>query len=319
MTPETVLSLGDVVFNRFEVPPSINFGGEQALVVHSLPGGVNVVDAMGALHAPIAWGGMFQGANALSRARYLDGLRAAGKPLVLTWSELGFIVVIKSFRPVFERAFEIPYTIECVVVSNVTMPVNDLPDPGIDEWIDADMATANSLGASIGDGPLSGLLGNLNSAISAVSSFATAAQSTINSVLAPIAAVQARVQVLTASVTNTINSVSTLGGILPNNPIAQQTAKLTGQVAAMTQAPLLLQLGAVTGRMGANLSSLTTSMKSITTAGGNLFQIAQQKMGDAMQWAGIARANNLTDPAVQGVQTLKIPAPSNDSSGVMNA
>ena len=319
MTPETVLSLGDVVFNRFEVPPNINFGGEQALVVHDFPGGARVVDAMGRRNVPIAWGGMFQGANALSRARYLDGLQAAGKPLVLTWSELGFIVVIQSFRPVFERAFEIPYTIECVVVSNVTMPVNDLPDPGIDEWILKDMDTMSTLGASINDGPLSGLLSKLEGAVAAVQSFATAVQSQINAVLAPIAAVQARVQALVANGSVAINSVTTLGGILPNNPIAQQTQRLTGQITAMTQAPLLLQLNAAAGRMSSNLGNLGNPSQTVTVAGGNLFQVAQQKFGDAMAWTGIARANNITDPAIQGVQTLKIPAKADNANGVLNA
>lgn len=43
-------------------------------------------------------------------------------------------------------------------------------------------------------------------------------------------------------------------------------------------------------------------------AGGNLFQIALAQLGDATQWNRIAALNDLTDPFLQGVTSLKIPA-----------
>jgi nucleoid-associated protein YgaU len=48
-------------------------------------------------------------------------------------------------------------------------------------------------------------------------------------------------------------------------------------------------------------------MKTITTAGGNLFQIAAQQLNDATQWVRIAQANDLSDPMLEGVVTLTIP------------
>ena len=45
----------------------------------------------------------------------------------------------------------------------------------------------------------------------------------------------------------------------------------------------------------------------ITVAGGNLFALAAQYLNDATQWIRIARANNLSDPVLQGVNTLVIP------------
>lgn len=50
------------------------------------------------------------------------------------------------------------------------------------------------------------------------------------------------------------------------------------------------------------------SNRSITVAGGNLFAIAAKYLNDATQWNRIALANSLSDPVVQGVQTLVIPA-----------
>ena len=48
-------------------------------------------------------------------------------------------------------------------------------------------------------------------------------------------------------------------------------------------------------------------MRQITVAGGNLFQIAAELLGDATQWIRIAQLNGLTDPMLTGVITLSIP------------
>lgn len=45
----------------------------------------------------------------------------------------------------------------------------------------------------------------------------------------------------------------------------------------------------------------------ITVAGGNLFALAAQYLNDATQWVRIAKANNLSDPVLTGVNTLVIP------------
>ena len=50
------------------------------------------------------------------------------------------------------------------------------------------------------------------------------------------------------------------------------------------------------------------SNRVITVAGGNLFAIAAQYLNDATQWIRIAQLNGLTDPVLQGVNTLSIPA-----------
>lgn len=319
MQADTVLILGDFEFSRLEIPEKIPFGGDQTLVIHKLVGGKRVIDAMGRDDAPIEWSGLFQGENALARARYLDGLRVAGKPLVLTWDEFMFEVVIASFRPDYERFYQIPYRISCTVLQDLSNPVTSIADAGVDDMIADDMNAANGLGDLIGDGPLSVLLGTLDSTIRTVSSFATAAQSTINGVLSPLAAVQSRVGVLIGSVGNTVSNVGTLGGILPNNPIAQQTAKLTSQVTAMTQLPQLYNLQSVLGRMGGNLGTIGRGTNSVTQAGGNLYDMAAKAYGDATAWTTLAKANNLSDPQLSGINTVTIPATPDGSGGVFNA
>jgi hypothetical protein len=48
-------------------------------------------------------------------------------------------------------------------------------------------------------------------------------------------------------------------------------------------------------------------IKSVQVAGGNLFALAAQYLGDATQWNRIARGNNLTDPMITGSVTLLMP------------
>jgi len=48
-------------------------------------------------------------------------------------------------------------------------------------------------------------------------------------------------------------------------------------------------------------------MQTFTTAGGNLFRIAAEQLGDATQWIRIAQLNQLSDPMLMGLVTLKLP------------
>lgn len=56
-------------------------------------------------------------------------------------------------------------------------------------------------------------------------------------------------------------------------------------------------------------------MNTITVAGGNLFQVAASELGDATQWLRIAQLNGLSDPMLNGVTTLLIPAPDPSAGG----
>lgn len=48
-------------------------------------------------------------------------------------------------------------------------------------------------------------------------------------------------------------------------------------------------------------------MRKVTVAGGNLYQIALQYLGDSTQWNRIAQLNGLIDPMLSGIITLQIP------------
>jgi nucleoid-associated protein YgaU len=56
-------------------------------------------------------------------------------------------------------------------------------------------------------------------------------------------------------------------------------------------------------------------MQTIQVAGGNLYRIAAQYLGDATQWVRIAQLNNLSDPMLQGTMTLNLPAVDPNAGG----
>jgi len=329
-TSETTLQLGDFVFGSLEIPAEINFGGAQRLAVHELVGGTKVVDAMGRSDDPITWSGMLLGggkdvsgnaifSGAVDRAQYLDQLRVAGQPLDLTWGRFKYRVVVREFKGNYQKSYLIPYHITVEVIQDETSPVTAAGSPPIDSAIGDDDADAATLAAAIGDQTLIGYMSNVSAAIAAVSTFTTAPQSQINSVLQPIVSAQAQVGVLTAAATSTIAGATAFGGLVPGAPTATSATQMSAQVAAMTQLSNLRTLGSILGRMQRNLGSANSSPRTVATAGGNLFQIAEQQYGEASAWTGIAQANGLTDPFIQGTKVLQIPPVVGSTTGILSS
>ncbi|RIJ85015.1 hypothetical protein RSP822_18280 [Ralstonia solanacearum] len=319
--PDLILQLGDFQFQQQEIPESIPFGGVQRLVRHDLVGGTRIVDAMGGFTEPISWSGWLRGENALARARQLDAMRAEGVSQLLQWSELSFAVVVQSFNADFQRFYQIPYRITCEVVEDLTMSTAGQGIPGVDDLISGDIGIASGLMSTVSGLGLDSAFSTMQSAIQGVSSFANAAQSTLNGVLQPIAAFRTQTQTLIAQTNNTLMNVTTLGGILPNNPISTQVSKITQQIVAAQNLPTLVQLDRVVGRIQGNIGSIYSSAKQQTVAGGNLMQMAAKEYGDAMAWTGLAKANPQLggDPQITGIQTVTIPPSKDAVGGVLNA
>ena len=134
----TPLTLGNVVFTDFEVPEYFVVGGKQKLVIHSLPGGGRVVDAMGPEDAPIRWSGVFSGQQAAERVRTLEGLRRSGQRQTLTWDAWRYTVVVQDFEANITSSSWIPYRLQLCVVM----------DPGRNrlDWLTAATAPTLSVG-----------------------------------------------------------------------------------------------------------------------------------------------------------------------------
>lgn len=315
---DTTVNLDGFVFKDFEVPDSIGFGGEQSVVIHRYIGrSKRDFDAMGADEDPLEWDGIFRGADALDRAQLLNAKRKAGRALKLTWGRLAFTVVITGFKPDYTRFYEIPYRIRMEVISDDAAPDAATSEIGVDEMVLSDMTAAADLTQALRDPPLTTLMGRVDGAIKSVGSIAAAGRAQLTSILEPIVSVQSRVSQLIDSTTSVLSSVNAVGGIIPGLTNADMTGGLLAQVVAMGDNARLYDLQAIMGRVSVNLNAVGLSGSEFVTAGGDLFKIATQAYGDATEWATIAAANGLTDPVLEGVQTLLIPPTPRGSGGVL--
>lgn len=146
------LVLGGITFQNYDyAPPSrMPFGGQQALIVHKLPGGQRVIDTLGPDEDDISWSGFFLSPNAMFWCQRLDSMRGAGLVVVLTYAGMTRQVVIKSFRANIRRYPNwVEYEITCVVSNNPALgPLGTAPP-----------VTATASGAGVGLGLVSGSTG----------------------------------------------------------------------------------------------------------------------------------------------------------------
>lgn len=335
MNPFATLTLdtpnGAFTFSGAEVPETIPFGGAQLLDVKKMIGGRRRINAMGADDTPLAWSGLFLYASALDRARFLDSVRREGLQCTLSWDALRYTVVVAEFRATYKYPFKIPYWIRFEVVEDQAATVDSVPAITPAQALATDMARMGTLSNCLGDSTLNGLIGDLNTAMSAVQAavqpianglkavtsfisgvancadaIVNTAESAIASVTAPLLAVTNRVQSMIATAENT---VATVAGVVPGMPAPTNVYNALSKMNSALQLPELYELRSICGRMQTNLPLVATptSAKTITIGGGDLYTIAAQHYGDASRWTEIAAANKLTDPVLTGINTIVIP------------
>lgn len=112
------LVLGGFIFTDYAIPESVPLGGEHMFAVHKLIGGDRIVDAMGPDDSDISWSGRFQGNDAVSKASALDALRRSGAQVPLVVDSQFYMVGVKKFEWDYERWYQIPYKISCLVVQS---------------------------------------------------------------------------------------------------------------------------------------------------------------------------------------------------------
>jgi len=113
----TIVTLGTMTLEAFEVPATIGFGGSQRMAVHDIPGGGRVIDLLGAVAADIVFAGIISGADAETRVTQLDTMRASGAALVLGWDAQYCTVILREAMFDYEKPWWIPYRLRCVVQS----------------------------------------------------------------------------------------------------------------------------------------------------------------------------------------------------------
>jgi hypothetical protein len=152
LTP--TLQLGDFIFTGVEEPESLTFGKEESAYKHILIGGGRVIDLLGAGDPDISWSGFFTGFQAQYRARYMETLLKAEKPLLLKTANFVKQVVITSFKFDYHKVWPIQYTITVQVIQDQTQPITfQVPGDITDAVLNA-MLEAQDLAILIADGSI---------------------------------------------------------------------------------------------------------------------------------------------------------------------
>lgn len=138
--------LGGISFDGFSTPSGMGAGGKQAMVVHKLPGGARVIDTLGPDEDNISWQGEFFSNDAYSNVLALDGMRAAGQVIPLTFAGQYRSVIIETFTYKIRRLpVWIEYQISCVVYQNPSLGALGVGIGGIDSLIGGDLSLALGL------------------------------------------------------------------------------------------------------------------------------------------------------------------------------
>lgn len=306
----TRLMLGDFEFLEFEVPESIAVRGKQNTVQHQLIGGRRIIDVLGTEYEPFTWSGIITGPRASDRVSALERMRDAGHPLMLTLDEYRFTVVITAFNPVYEYVWRRPYSIELAVVRNEGTPEKvDVLTGALRGLIDSDIGRALGLAKIINVDAVTQTLRKLQHAVSEVKDFAHATVVQVQAVVRPLIAVRNLVQHELAVLEDAAGRITSLGGLVPGNPVSKTISNLLMQADHTTHIPALYSLQDVLSRLNKNVNSglAANGVRAVTVSGGNLYQVAAQQYGDASLWTSIADANGLDDPQLKGIQTLNIP------------
>lgn len=317
----SLLKLGDFEFQDFEIPEQLNaIGGTQAIRKHRLVGGKNALDVMGPDDEPIRWRGKLRGPDALDRANILNRMWRGGLEYALTWETLAFTVVIGEFLFTPETAREVPYSITCEVVRDDTAAAPELVQQSTSSVVMGDINAASEKAAAGGFASLVTQIGKVSTIVTDVTRAAgdlgLAPRGDLQRILVPLyGAQQITSDLIRLNETTTI-SPGGVGGVLPGMRGLEAAANLTAQFSAFTQGAALYEIDALLGRVDTNVSSVIFAGATAVTVAADLFTAARDAYGDASEWATLARANDVTDPQLSGLQEIVIPPTPLKTGGV---
>jgi hypothetical protein len=256
------LTLGGIVFQGFEIPATINSGGEQMLAIHKMPGGNRVIDAMGPDDSEIRWSGRFRGSSAESRALLVDFMRRQGQQQLLAYSLHRYQVIVKDFSANFEQSYEIPYSITCAVVLDETQALGSLV-VGFIEAIAGDVVNALGLSSLISSNTINSAVTGVAAAASnyqagvpnttnAITGIAAVAEGPLlNSLQSSITGAQSATQ---AGITSTTAGINTTPVVAGGSPTAMASS-LSGAASGFSNLNNLYQLSSTLSRMSTNTSN----------------------------------------------------------------
>jgi hypothetical protein len=274
------VTLGGIEFEAAEVPEKVNYGGDHLIGVQQLVGGARQVNPMGFSNSDINLEGLIQGELAPIRSKAFDLFRITALPLIFTYEQNLYEVILKNYTPVSLPGFKIQFNMTLLVVKDFTNPFNSGSGGGGQDFqqaVSSQFQQAFDSAAGVGNAALTASVNDIGTALSAAGEIDNATDEDINEVLTAVNT--------SLALTNSfIDGNSTGSGLIQDFNTTQLVYLYqTQSILIVMQKNLLLIDGAVNSQI-------------TTVAGGNLFDLALKYYGDATQWNIIAEANNLINP-----------------------
>lgn len=242
-----IIQIADVAFTGFEIPQSVDLGGDQSTVIHKMLGGARIIDALGMDEAPITWEGRFRGAEAVGRAQRLDALRQQGLPVQLTIYTMKRSVIIRSFKWDFMQYYEIPYSITCEVIQNQDAPVLTAPID-LDASLEMDLASVVALADTIAAANLTAAMADIVALQATYGRLGLVPTPIMTSALE---AAQLAAGAVLAGTMGTLDSLNDVTGL----PVTQAISAIGGAAPLLSGANTV-QCQATLGRMLTNVTSV---------------------------------------------------------------
>jgi hypothetical protein len=171
---------------------------------------------------------------------------------MLSWSSLRYLVVIEKFVANFRQSFEIPYTITCTVIQDLSLPILEVVlDPNA--LIIGDVSSAQSI-TGVDPSVVSAVAG-VGVAVSTVASFQGASIKDIGNVQLAIQGAQSSITASAAVQNAVVAPTGSVAGMTAGTSPAVLAATLTGQASAFSELGQLYQLQALMGRTAVNVAN----------------------------------------------------------------
>lgn len=236
---KTGFTLGSVTFTGIEVPESVQYGGNQNLIVQKLPGGWKVIDDGGNDPLTINMRGIFLGSDAKPKSDAITQMRMAGKTVAFTAAAQTLRVKIRAFTCEYRRmGYYIPWQITLEVYPSKT---SSHPDPtqtlkggiggaistltkGISDVANIGSAMAGSAQAVLGQiTPIATVIG-VGGPVQSASNFLSTAQgitstaSNLSNLPTALAGTVSNIKSVTDSLNTSISQAeANISSIMPNN------------------------------------------------------------------------------------------------------
>lgn len=140
----SVLQIGAVVFLDEEHPNTIEFPKPQTLSVHVNIGGARVIQELGPNPGDVEWEGVLFDQNVETRLDQLEAMKVAAQPVILSYLDQKYRVVIRDFKRKYSHEYLGGYRIIVTVQDDLTAGATSPAPPSVTSQVNGLTTSASN-------------------------------------------------------------------------------------------------------------------------------------------------------------------------------